>query len=839
MKLSDIFRLIRTHIVLLLIVPLLLVTLVTYLTRHPTYVFSSETTLYTGIASGGSVDMNQGFNFFATNTAFDNLINVVKARETQEMVGIHLLAQHLMMNQYDAKFISKQSFLDLQRITPAYIRNLVVKKNASPSQQKPEQEAVDVDPGDTITDTISQPKFSFSSLDTAGGQEYLPSYVDAQSYEQTVKNLISIMTSDDTNFVYKLLNFNNPHYSIKSISRVGVQRITSSDLVQLKYESDDPGICQQTLVFMTKMCIKNYKIIKENRSDAVVKYFEYQVKQAALRLKGGEDKLLKFNEDNNIINYYEQSKAIAVVKEDLDVNYHNKRIKIAGLEAAIKRIEEKLGVQKKVQLQSADIIEKRNQLASVNSRIADMETIGYNDSIDSEEFGRLKLKSERIKDELRSSVVTLSSYSSTIEGLPISTLLNDWLTNVIEFEDTKAGLVILGDRIKEFQKQYAIYAPAGANLKRIEREISVSEQEFLELLHGLNLAKLKMQDIELSSNIKAVDAPYFPLSPNPTKRKMLIMLAALFGFLLVFSILLALEYFDNTLGNLKKATRIIGLNHAGVFPKILVKTGSVNFLFITNRCIELIIQKIEFILKSREQKTETKTILFFSSLSNEGKTVLMVNIANKLLKQGKKVVLLSFSRESLQNNEVIQIGYPTDPIVKSKSGTYNSKRSRMSVFSWLIGYSDKRIDHSSAFLQNADKVLSGFESFEYQVNEQFFNLKDSKELLERNNIVLKDTPDYLLLELPPVLYYTYPNDLVNMADLAVLVCRSNRIWSEADCSVLDNFKQIHSHDPVYILNGVELAVLKSVLGELPAKVSFVKRLIKKIFHFQINNRQQI
>ena len=112
-------------------------------------------------------------------------------------------------------------------------------------------------------------------------------------------------------------------------------------------------------------------------------------------------------------------------------------------------------------------------------------------------------------------------------------------------------------------------------------------------------------------------------------------------------------------------------------------------------------------------------------------------------------------------------------------------------------------------------------------------------MLERNNIVLKDTPDYLLLELPPVLYYTYPNDLVNMADLAVLVCRSNRIWSEADCSVLDNFKQIHSHDPVYILNGVELAVLKSVLGELPAKVSFVKRLIKKIFHFQINNRQQI
>ena len=51
----------------------------------------------------------------------------------------------------------------------------------------------------------------------------------------------------------------------------------------------------------------------------------------------------------------------------------------------------------------------------------------------------------------------------------------------------------------------------GSTLKRIDREISVAEQEYLELLKGLNLAKLKVQDVELSSNIKAVDPPYYPL----------------------------------------------------------------------------------------------------------------------------------------------------------------------------------------------------------------------------------------------------------------------------------------------------------------------------------------
>ena len=47
-------------------------------------------------------------------------------------------------------------------------------------------------------------------------------------------------------------------------------------------------------------------------------------------------------------------------------------------------------------------------------------------------------------------------------------------------------------------------APLGATLKRIEREINVAEKEYLSLLHSLNLSKLRQQNIELSSNIKAV-----------------------------------------------------------------------------------------------------------------------------------------------------------------------------------------------------------------------------------------------------------------------------------------------------------------------------------------------
>jgi hypothetical protein len=108
----------------------------------------------------------------------------------------------------------------------------------------------------------------------------------------------------------------------------------------LKYTTDDPGICQQTLAIYNQVCTNNYKYIKENRSDDVVKYFQSELENARQKLKEAEDKLLEFNERTNIINY-EQSKAVAVVKEDMEVLFRSKS-RVSRDQAATKRLEEKI-----------------------------------------------------------------------------------------------------------------------------------------------------------------------------------------------------------------------------------------------------------------------------------------------------------------------------------------------------------------------------------------------------------------------------------------------------------------------------------------------------------------
>ncbi len=827
MKVLDFIRLIRKHLVLLMGAPLLLALIVILLTDNPDYKYASQTTLYTGIASGSSVEMDKSFNYFANNTAFDNLINIIKSRNTQQEVAIRLLSQHLMLKGPDPKFISSKSYAELKKITPEYIYSYVVSELPANDNLPVLHSGLQSGP-DSL---LNQEAFSFGESQELNSSE-VPESINPEAYEQTVKNLTELMAGSDTNFVYKLLNFPNPHYSFKDISGIKVQRIGTSDLVQLNYESDDPGICQQTLAIMTNVCVRNFRDVKENRSDAVVKYFEHQLKLAAARLKVAEDKLLEFNKANNIINYYEQSKAVAVVKEDLDVEYNNKRINLAGLQAAIKRLEEKMGIQEQIQLKSTKIMTTKNQLGELNYRIATAETYKNPENNDFRNLAQLKSEAEKLKVEIKAAVGELYSYGNSTEGLPLSTILNDWISNVIEAENIKAGLDVLGERIKEFQKQYSIYAPAGANIKRIEREISVSEQEFLEILHGLNLAKLKMQDNELSSNIKVVDLPYFPLSPIPTKRKILVLLALVLGFIIVLASVLLAEYFDQTLKNPAHASNVLKLASLGLIPKILLKVPKIPISTITNRLLEITMQNIELYFKQHYSGKQVKTLLFFSTQPQEGKSVIAGNLALSLRNKGKKVLYLNYSTESVSHENGSWAAENTIDGSKNKP----VKIQKPSFLNKLLGYPDIRIDYESPFLAEPEKYLGKHEFVKYRIDESFQGKSNFQELVGQS---MSELPEYVLIEIPAILFHAYPVGFVAGIDLPVLVCRSNRVWSEADQTALDTIMKFTGKASHFILNGVELPVIESVLGELPKKRSKFRRAIKKLILFQFLSRTHL
>ncbi len=809
MKISDVVRLLKKHFLLLILVPAILGTLVAYMI---TDVYTSSTTLYTGMTSGTNVQVDQSFNLYTSNASFDNLMNIIQSRETTREVALRLLAIHLMMDRSDPKYISTKSLTELKKMVPAKVRGLVVRKLTTVKNLR------------LVTSVPDPEDTSFSFSNDKGRVFILPASIDADNYRQTVKNLAAYMSKDDTNFIYRLLNGGNPHYSIKAISSVDVKRINSSDLIEMTYNSDDPGICQQTLQLLTGICMKNYIDIKESRTDKVVQYYEIKVRQAADRLSNAEDELMRFNEVHKVVNFEDQSRSAAGAQGALSTELQNRRIKLAGSAAALKQVEDKLLSQKKVQQKSGDLIQKRNELADINARLSTAEITGAGDSTIVQS---LKSRSAQLKDQIGDAVSELYSSGATIEGVPASSLLDVYNQNVKDFEENKTAISMLQSRLTSSENSFSSYAPAGIELKRIQREITVAEQEYLELLHGLNATRLKVQDVALSSNIRAVDPPYFPVSPDAKKKMVMITLAVVFGLLLVLSLIFMLEYFDATLRNPEKAARILKLEPVGVFPKLKEQKKAVALPFITNRLLEMIIQQIELFPKGMKNYDQPKTILFFSMVDKEGKTTLVGNIARKLKEQGKKVVVINFSSDSMIEARMTR----ESPKGKGQSielPVFNHSSSvmpEMMLAEVVPGESERPEEISTIGIPGSNNNIE--EHFIYQVDESYYSITHYQELLEKNNFDPSFVPDYILIELPPVLYHPYPAGLVESSDVSVMVCRANRSWTQADKGALNTFMKIAHHDPLFLLNGVESQVVRSALGNISRKTRKVRRKMKK------------
>jgi succinoglycan biosynthesis transport protein ExoP len=792
MSIIDFVRLILKHLGLLLIVPLLLGSMVILLTMHPSYEYTSQSILYTGLATGSSIEMDKKFNYQATNTAFDNLINIIKSRETQEEVAVRLLAIHLMLPEANPKYISKELYDKLKIKVPAEIYNYI-ETGTNESIVKDE------------TLVLSDP---------------FPAAIDQYNYEKTVQNLLTLMRSGSDNYIYELLNYeDDDHYSLKVLSSLEVVRINSSDLIKLSYTVDDPGICQQTLAIYNRVSIINYKHIKENSSDGVVKYFQNELEKAKETLNKAEEKLLKFNKSSNIINYYEQSKAVAVVKEELEVDYKMKQAELAGIQAGTKRLEDKLQLQEVIQIKSNALLEKKKALGNLNYKMgltqAEIQSSGY--EVDRKKLDSLKSEARDLKEAIENGVDELYTYQNSIEGLQISKVLPDWMASAVETENLKAKIKVIDRQKDEFQETYAKYAPAGANMKRLEREIATSEKGYLEILSGLNLAKLKLQDSELSSSLKTVDSPYYPLFPNPTKRAILIIAAAFLGGILTLGIIFVMEYFDDTLKNSIKASNKTGLTSLGMIPKMILDSRNVNLAFIQKRLIEILTQNILQYFGTQNSKQKTKTIIVFSTQKLEGKTVLAGNIAKALKQKGEKVLLLNYGKKQ-------------KPIKPSRKSPILNK---------ILGYPDPRIDVANPFLADISTYLDFSEHQSYAFDSKFYNAKNYTDILEANDIVIDYTPDFVIIELPAIIYNNYPGELITNSDLDILVCRSNRTWSNADESAISNLREVCGSKLNIIVNGVNINEIETILGDLPKTRTKFRKKIKSIFKFQFFFKNEI
>ena len=194
-----------------------------YFTKFLPKTYTVSTSIYTGIVSGGSINAETSMNWNETNNAFENIIQLIRSKKTLEQVSLRLLAQDLTYGDLtqDTRYISSENYKNLLKYT-----------------------------------------------------KDLTALVDRNSIEKTFQNLNHYLQDSPDNLIYRILSSERPFYSFHALNKISARRLGTSDILEIVYESSDPGITYNTIKLLTEELLKGYENIRFGASHDVIKYFE-------------------------------------------------------------------------------------------------------------------------------------------------------------------------------------------------------------------------------------------------------------------------------------------------------------------------------------------------------------------------------------------------------------------------------------------------------------------------------------------------------------------------------------------------------------------------------------
>ena len=254
--------------------------------------------------------------------------------------------------------------------------------------------------------------------------------------------------------------------------------------------------------------------------------------------------MVNYSIENSIINYSEQTKAIANSYSDFENRYEATRRAYESADKVVLEMEQYMDIRTKLVKTNDDFIQALNEISTINGKITEIETFSSEEmQVKNTELQEHKEQLKNAEQKIASLTTMINSYKESKEGIAINGLVDEWLRQTIVKTKAKAELDVLDQRREVYNEQYKIYSPIGTQIDRQQREIKVLEQSYLQMLHALNMAKMKQKDIQLTSaTLRLISEPTYPILSDKSKR-LLLVIASFFGsifFIIGFSFNVAL-----------------------------------------------------------------------------------------------------------------------------------------------------------------------------------------------------------------------------------------------------------------------------------------------------------
>ena len=584
----------------LVILPVIALIIAWFLTRNMERTYDANTTIYTGMITGYSIEgLGAGGGNGQTNIT--NLMLIIQTDNTIHEVALRLFARCMLYGNpnKDNNYIQAEHFRQLSAGVPADVKVLV---------QNNEEE----------------------------------SYARLKAYEKPSQD----------NYLYNLLT-NHPYFSVSSIlSRLKVVRLQSSDIIDIAYSANDPGICYNTLDILNKVFAHQYQQLRYGETLNVIKFFEREVAKLSKVLNAAEQDLIRYNVKHRIINYGEQTKQLTILEMGQQSTENDLRKRQATTDALINFYKRQLGDRQKIIESNQHFTALVRDISRLQSRIANLKLMNSENGGNNTEAQLELAKAER---ELAAATDEVKQYTATIEAATYNTetgvrakdLIDKWLDQLILREQTKAEIGVWEYMRARIDDQYKFYSPLGATLDRKARHIGFIEGNYMEMLKALNAARLRQRNLQMSTaTLKQLNPPVFPLNAQPTNRMMILLGAFLLTFFFTALYFFIIEMLDRTLRDRMRSERITKVPVLGCYPR----ESTMRYRRFNKTISDMALRQLSKALLPNFKQGQQNVLNLLSTDAGNGKSHLAEELENYWLSIGLQVRRLTYDEDFLADD---------------------------------------------------------------------------------------------------------------------------------------------------------------------------------------------
>ena len=583
----------------LVILPLIAMIVAWFMTRNMERIYDAKTTIYTGMLTGYNIEGGSGTAGGNQQTNIANLILIIQTDNTIHEVALRLFARCMMYGNpnKDNNYITAEHFRQLDASVPVEVKSLINKN----------------------------------------------------SEQETYRNLKAYEKPTQDNFLFGLLNF-HPYFSINSItSRLKVAQLQYSDIIDISYSANDPGVCYNTLDILNEVFARQYRDLRYGETLNVIKFFEKEVARLYRVLTEAENDLIKYNVKHRIINYGEQTKVLAGLEAQQQVKDNELRMNIATTEALIAYLKQQLGDRAKIIESNQQFTSLVRDITRLQSRIANLKLMSSENGGNNTEAQLELAKAERQLAETTKKVKDLTvaieaANYNTDTGLKASSLLDRWLEQVLLLEQTKAELSAQDIMKENINTQFIFFSPIGATLDRKDRHIGFIEANYIEMLRALNAARLRQRNLQMSTAVlRILNPPVFPLTAQPTNRSMILLGAFALTFFMTAVYFFIIEMLDRTLRDRMRSENITKIPVMGCFPK----ESTLRYRRFNKTISDMALRQLSKSLLPHFKEGQQNVLNLLSTDAANGKSYISQELENYWLSLGLQVRRLTYDEDFL------------------------------------------------------------------------------------------------------------------------------------------------------------------------------------------------